>query len=63
MRNEPPGVNQAMYTSFPSAAAAGLNDNGTLTPKSPNRRAATDGKDIGVDFNELRRVGAGQFLR
>ncbi len=61
-RNRPPGINQAMYTSFPSAAAAGLNEDGTLTAKSPNRRAATDGKDIGVDFDELRRVGLGQVL-
>ena len=61
-RNRPPGINQAMYTSFPSAAAAGLNEDGTLTPKSPNRHAATDGKDIGVDFDELRRVGLGHFL-
>jgi hypothetical protein len=51
-----------MYTSFPSAAAAGLQEDGTLTAKSPNRRAATDGKDIGVDFDELQRVGLAQFL-
>jgi hypothetical protein len=62
LRNRPPAINQTMYTSFPSAAAAGLKEDGTLTPKSPNRRAATDGRDIGVAFDELQRVGAGQFL-
>ena len=62
-RNRPPGINQGMYTSYPNAAAAGLNDDGTLTAKSPNRRAASDGKDIGVDFDALQRAGAGQFLR
>jgi hypothetical protein len=55
-RNTPPGINQTMYTSFASAAAAGLSPDGTLTPKSPNRRAATDNKDIGVDFLELQRA-------
>jgi hypothetical protein len=63
VRNRPPAINQTMYTSYPNGAAAGLTDTGTLTPKSPNRRAATDGKDIGVDFDELMRVGASQFLR
>jgi hypothetical protein len=62
VRNRPPAINQTMYTSFPSAAAAGLKEDGTLTAKSPNRRAATDGRDIGVAFDELQRVGAGQFL-
>jgi hypothetical protein len=56
VRNRPPDIDQAMYTSFPNAAAAGLNPDGTLTPKSPNRRAGTDGKDIGVDFAELLRA-------
>jgi len=56
------GYTQALYTSFPNAAAAGLNADGTLTAKSPNRRAGTDGKDIGVDFDELRRAMAGQSL-
>ena len=63
IRNRPPGINQTMYTSFPNAAAAGINDDGTLSPKSPNRRAGTDGRDIGVDFDELKRVGSDQFLR
>jgi hypothetical protein len=63
IRNTPPGVNQAMYTSFGSVAAAGINANGTLTAKSPNRRAGTDGKDIGVDFDELQRAMAGQSPR
>jgi hypothetical protein len=62
-RNRPPGISQAMYTSFASAAAAGINADGTLAAKSPSRRAGTDGKDIGVDFDELQRVGAGQFRR
>jgi hypothetical protein len=62
-RNRPPTVNQTMYTSYPSGAAAGLTDTGPLTPKSPNRRAGTDGKDIGVDFDELLRAGGRQFLR
>jgi hypothetical protein len=59
-RNRPPNVNQGMYTSFANAAAAGINMDGTLTAKSPNRRAATDGKDIGVDFDELQRAMAGR---
>ena len=63
VRNRPPGINQTMYTSFANAAAAGINDDGTLSPKSPNRRAGTDGRDIGVDFDELKRVGSDQFLR
>lgn len=62
-RNRPPGVNQGMYRSFPNAEAAGIKEDGTLTERSPNRRAATDGKDIGVDFDELQRVGAGRFLQ
>ena len=62
VRKRPPGVNQTMYTSFPNAATAGLKKDGTLTAKSPNRRAATDGRDIGVDFEELQRAGGGQFL-
>ena len=61
--NRPYYVDQAMYASFPNAAAAGINANGTLTPKSPNRRAGTDGKDIGVDFDELQRVMASQSPR
>lgn len=54
-RNRPNYIDQAMYASFPSAAAAGVNADGTLTAKGPNRRAGTDGKDIGVDFDELQR--------
>jgi len=54
---------QAMYTPFPNAAAAGLNADGTLTAKSPNRRAGTDGKDIGADFDELLRAYTGQSSR
>jgi len=49
-----------MYASFPDSAAAGLNADGTLTAKSPNRRTGTDGKDIGVDFAQLHRVMTGQ---
>jgi hypothetical protein len=61
-RNRPPEINQAMYSSFRDAAAAGINADGTLTAKSPNRRAGTDGKDIGVDFSELQRAMTGYFL-
>jgi hypothetical protein len=57
-RNRAPDIAPALYTSFASAAAAGLNPDGTLTDKSPNRRAATDGKDVGVDFGQLRRAMA-----
>jgi hypothetical protein len=63
-RNLPHLINQAMYTSFLDAPAAGINpDDGTLTARSPMRRAGTDGKDIGVDFDELqaaRRAQSGQ---
>ena len=62
-RNRPSGIDQAMYTSFPDAAAAGLNADGTLAEKSPNRRAGSDGKDIGVDFDELLRAYTGQPSR
>lgn len=55
-RNVPPGVDQAMYRSFPSPAAAGINPDGSLTPKSPLRGAGIDGKDVGIDFDELRRA-------
>jgi hypothetical protein len=57
------GIDQAMYASFPNAAAAGINADGTLAAKSPNRRAGTDGKDIGVDFDELQRATALQSMR
>jgi hypothetical protein len=60
VRNRPPAIDQAMYVSFPSAAAAGLSADGTLTANSPNRRAGTDGKDIGVDFDELLAAYTGQ---
>lgn len=62
-RNRPFYVDQTMYTSFATAAAAGLNPDGTLLPKSPNRHAATDGKDIGVDFAELLRAYTGEVDR
>jgi hypothetical protein len=62
-RNRPNYITQAMYASFPNAAAAGINPDGTLAAKSPIRRAGTDGQDIGVNFDELQRVGAAQFLR
>jgi hypothetical protein len=57
------GLSQALYTSFPNAAAAGITADGTLTARSPNRRAGTDGKDIGVDFDELQRAMTGQSPR
>jgi hypothetical protein len=59
-RNRPPDIDQAMYASFPNSAAAGINADGTLTAKSPTRRAGTDGKDIGVDFAALQRAMTGQ---
>jgi len=59
-RNRPNQIDQAMYTSFRDALAAGLNADGTLTAKSPNLRAGTDGKDIGVNFGELQRAMGGQ---
>jgi hypothetical protein len=62
-RKRPADIDQAMYTSFPNSAAAGLNPDGTLTPKSPNRRAGTGGKDIGVDFDELPSAYTGQSPR
>jgi hypothetical protein len=62
-RNRPYYVDQAMYMSFSNAGTAGLNADGTLTAKSPNRRAGSDGKDIGVDFDELLRAYSGQSLR
>jgi hypothetical protein len=45
-----------MYMAFRNPAAAGINADGTLTATSPLRRGATDGKDIGVDFDELQRA-------
>jgi len=61
--NRPYYSDQAMHAFFPNAAAAGINADGTLTAKSPNRRTGTDGKDIGVDFDELQRATAGQPTR
>ncbi len=60
-RNRPPDIDQAMFGSFSNAAAAGINPNGTLTPRSPNRRAGLDGRDIGVDFDELQRAMSGRW--
>ncbi len=60
-RNRPPDIDQAMFSSFSNAAAAGINPNGTLTPRSPNRRAGLDGRDIGVDFDELQRAMSGRW--
>ena len=62
-RNRSPGVNQTMYASYSSAEAAGLQNDGTLAAKSPNRHAGTDKKDIGVDFGELQRAGGDRFSR
>ncbi|HKW94476.1 MAG TPA: hypothetical protein VJX92_21505 [Methylomirabilota bacterium] len=62
-RNRPPDIDQSMYRSFPSAAAAGLNPDGTLTATSPNRGAGIDGKDIGVDFDQLLRAYTGESNR
>jgi hypothetical protein len=46
-----------MYMSFATSTAAGVNpSDGTLTTESPLLRAGTDGKDIGVDFDQLRRA-------
>jgi len=55
-RNVRHGVAATMYMAFRNPAAAGINADGTLTPTSPLRRGATDGKDIGVDFDELQRA-------
>ena len=55
-RNVRHGVAATMYMAFRNPAAAGINADGTLTPTSPLRRRATDGKDIGVDFDELQRA-------
>ena len=62
-RNRPGDINQGMYASFPSPAAAGVNADGTLTPTSPLRRAGADRKDIGVDFDEMQRAMTDQPLR
>jgi hypothetical protein len=55
-RNVRQGVAATMYMAFRNAAAAGITADGTLTRRSPLRRGATDGKDIGVDFDELQRA-------
>lgn len=41
---------------FADAHAAGLNTAGTLYKSSRLKAAGTDGTDIGVDFEELRRA-------
>jgi hypothetical protein len=56
IRNVRHGVAATMYMAFRNAASAGINADGTLAPTSPLRRGATDGKDIGVDFDELQRA-------
>jgi hypothetical protein len=45
-----------MYVVLTSAEAAGLKADGRLAPKGPLKLARTDGKDIGVDFEQLERV-------
>lgn len=54
-RNVHHGVAATMYMAFRNPASAGMNADGTLARTSPLRRGATDGKDIGVDFDELQR--------
>jgi hypothetical protein len=59
-RNRPSDISQAMYISFTSPTAAGVSpSDGTLTTNSPLKRAGTDGKDVGVDFEALHRAMAG----
>jgi hypothetical protein len=53
----------AMYVVFPSAAAAGLAPDGSLRPDTPLKRAGTDGKDVGVDFQQLRQALLGRARR
>jgi hypothetical protein len=60
VRNHPHYFDSAMYVSFASATAAGLNAEGILTSTSPLKGAGTHDSDIGVNFGELRRaMGAG----
>jgi hypothetical protein len=58
-RNRSPDVDQSLFRSFRTPAAAGLNpSDGTLAANSPLRRAGTGGRDIGVDFDQLQRAVA-----
>ena len=47
-----------MYLVLLSGEAAGLSAEGTLLTTSPLKKAGTDGKDVGVDFQELGRAVA-----
>jgi hypothetical protein len=49
-------LTQRRYLVVANAAMAGLRTDGRLMPKGPLKAAATDGKDIGVDFQGLQRV-------
>lgn len=54
--NQPWGLGAHMYMVLPSAEAAGLSPGGTLSANGILKGAGTDGRDIGVDFEELERV-------
>ena len=45
-----------MYSVLPGTVVAGLRPDGTLSQDSPLKAAATDGKDVGVDFETLRQT-------
>jgi hypothetical protein len=53
---EPWELDRTLYVVLSSPEAAGLAFDGTLLPGAPLKFAGTDGKDVGVDFEELARV-------
>jgi hypothetical protein len=53
---EPWTLDVAKFLVLPSPIAAGLQRNGRLTREGPLKGAGTDGKDIGVDIEELERA-------
>jgi hypothetical protein len=53
---EPWTVDRGKFLVLPSAMAAGLRRDGRLSRKGPLKGAGTDGKDIGVDFEQLERA-------
>ncbi len=55
--DEPWEFSARMFSLLPSAKAAGLEGDGVLNRNTPLKGAATDGSDIGVSFEELRRAG------
>lgn len=58
---EPWNLDDEKFVVLPNVMSAGLGRDGRLSRKGPLKAAGTDGKDIGVDFEELERVTGRSF--